>query len=102
MTTTFIDFQPSPITPFSFQAVLDGTTYNCTVPYNNFGQRYYVVCQDNAGKLIFSRPMVGSPIGYDISICAGYFTSTLVFRAPNSQFEISDVPNSNANFGVVP
>ena len=77
--TTFL-FQPSNTTPFQFQPTLDGNIYNCVVTWNLFGQRYYLNCMDLSGNLIFCVAMVGSPPDRDISLTAGYFTSTLVFR----------------------
>ncbi|HET8689618.1 MAG TPA: hypothetical protein VFM18_23655, partial [Methanosarcina sp.] len=97
---TYVDFQPSDIAPFQFQAILDGTTYNIVLTYNFFGQRYYINIYTTQGALIVSKPLVGSPTGYDISMTAGYFTSTLVFRTQNNQFEISDTPISYPSFGV--
>ena len=88
--TTYIDFVQSNLTPFQFQPTLDGTTYVCTVTWNIFGQRFYLLCQTVAGDVIFNQALVGSPLGYDINLAGGYFTtSTLVFRQSTQQFEIS-------------
>lgn len=86
--TTYL-FQPSNTTPFQFQPTLDGNIYTCLVKWNLFGQRYYLECSDLSGNLIFSVAMVGSPANYDISLTAGYFTSTLVFRQADQTFVVT-------------
>jgi hypothetical protein len=86
--TTFA-FTPSNTTPFQFQPTLDGDIYNCLVKWGLFGQRWYLVCSDLSGNPIFTVAMVGSPPGYDISLTAGYFTSTIVFRQADQIFEVS-------------
>ena len=88
--TTYIDFVQSSVTPFQFQPTLDGATYICTVTWNIFGQRYYLLCQKVTGELVFNQALVGSPLDYDINLVGAYFsTSKLVFRNPTQQFEIS-------------
>lgn len=86
--TTF-PFIPSNNTPFQFQPTLDNNPYTCVVTWNLFGQRYYLNCLDLSGNLIFCKAMVGSPPNYDISLTAGYFASTLVFRAADQTFEVN-------------
>jgi len=83
------DFQPSSKAPFQFQPTLDGSVYTVIVTWNLAGQRYYVNVYSLDGTLIVAIPMIGSPLGYDISLVAGYFTSTLVFREASQQFEVS-------------
>lgn len=68
--TTFFDFRPSTQSVFQFQPTLDGDTYNCTVTWNLFGQRYYVNCFSLDGTLIFSLPIIGSPGGKNIETCS--------------------------------
>jgi hypothetical protein len=92
--TDYVNFQPTDTGPFQFQATLDGTQYNIVVTYNVYGQRYYVNIYSTQGTLIVARPMVGSPTEYDISLTKGYFTSTLVYRTSNQQFEISATPRT--------
>jgi hypothetical protein len=87
--TTYIDFAPSAYTPFQFQATLDGQVYNVVVPWNNWSPRYYLQINNLTGSNALTIPMVGSPLGFDISLTAGFFNSTLIFRSPNNQFEIS-------------
>lgn len=102
MTITYIQFQPSDSAPFQFTATLDAVQYNVAVTYNIAGQRYYINIYDQQGALIVCKPMVSSPPGYDISLTAGYFTSTMVYRGVNQQIEISDVPVTYPSFGVLP
>jgi hypothetical protein len=87
--TTFVNFVPSNTQPFQFQAILDGGAYTVVVRWNLFGQRYYLDISDINGELVLSIPMVGSPVGYDISLVDGYFESTLIWRVGAGQFEIS-------------
>jgi hypothetical protein len=102
MAIQYTDFQPNNTSPFQFQVILDGSQFNVVVTWNIFGQRYYVNIYTMQGVLVVSRPMVGSPYGFDISLFAGYFISTLVYRADNKQFEISDQPISYPDFGKQP
>lgn len=83
-----ITFQPSATAPFEFQPTFDGQQYTCYVKWNVAGQRYYVECYSLTGVLIFNVPLIGSPNGYDISMTGGYFTTKLVYRANNGQFEV--------------
>lgn len=87
--TTYTAFQPSPLTPFTFQPVLDGQSYNLTVTWLLGGNRYYVNLYDQSGDWIFTLPLIGSPPDYNISLTAGYFTTSLVYRAETGNFEIS-------------
>lgn len=86
---TFVAFAPTPQAPFEFQATLDGSVYTVVVTWNIFGRRYYVNVYALDQTLIVALPMIGSPDDYDISLVAGYFASTLVFRQANAQFEIN-------------
>lgn len=61
--TTIIPVQFSQLQVPQFQVTLDGASYNLSMPYNLYGQRYYVNCSDLQGNLIFSLPLVGSPPG---------------------------------------
>ena len=87
--TTIVIFSPSTTQAFSFGLTLDGQLYNAMVTWNVHGERYYLNIYDNYTQLILSRPLIGSPLNYDINLIKGYFTSTLVFRQPTQQFEIS-------------
>lgn len=87
--TTVTAFSPSPLGPFQFQPTLDGVEYNAIVTWNTYAQRWYVNVYDQSGTLIVAIARVGSPPGFDISLVAGYFASTLVFRQATQTFEVS-------------
>lgn len=91
--TTYIDFVPSQVQPFQFQATLDGTVYTVLVTWNVFrqGQQgYYITISTLGNMLVGCIACVGSPLNYDISLSAPFgFTSTLVYRTQNNQFEIN-------------
>ncbi len=87
--STYIDFVQPSGAPFSWQQTLDGNLYTISVPWNLYGQRYYVLVQDQSGNVVVNLPRIGSPLTYDINLLAGYFvTSTLVWRENNDQFEV--------------
>lgn len=86
---TIVQFTPSATSAFQFQATLDGGSYTIIVTWNVYAQRYYVNIYDNYNSLIVTLPLIGSPSEYSISMTAGYFTSTLVYRTANQQFEIT-------------
>ena len=87
--TTYYDFIPNAATPFQFQPTLDGQVYTAIVTWNLFGQRWYLNLFDLAGNRILTIAMVGSPLDYDISLVAGLFASTLVYRVQNRQIEVN-------------
>jgi hypothetical protein len=87
--TTYIDFAPSTTSNFQFNATLDGQTYTVTVTWNVFGARYYVNITQVDGTLVLAIPLIESPDSYDISMVAGYFASTLVYRESTGQFEVN-------------
>ena len=88
--TTFTQFTPPPASLFAFQPTLDGAVYSATVVWNLAGQRWYLQLTDLSGNLIVLLPLIGSPIGSDINLVAGYFqTSTLVYREDTGNFEVS-------------
>ena len=64
--TSYFELTTPTTQAFSFRPVLDDTTYNVTVPWSLFGQRYYVTCQTLSGDLVFNVPLIGSPSGQDI------------------------------------
>lgn len=63
---TAYPFVPSASTPFQFQPVLDGATYNVVVTWNVFGQRWYVNAFDLAGNRIVTIPVIASPSTIDL------------------------------------
>lgn len=64
--TQIFPFVPSSVTPFSFSPVLDGATYNATVPWGLFGARYYLNLVALDGTLIWYGAIVGSGSGISI------------------------------------
>lgn len=86
---TLIQFAPSPLAAFQFLAVLDGQTYTCTVTWNVFGQRWYLTIETQDGTRVVTEALIGSPPDFDISLTAGYFASTMVFRQATQVFEIA-------------
>jgi hypothetical protein len=81
-------FTPSYQSVYSFNCELDGKNYIVNVPYNVYRENYYINIVDTFNNLVLSRPLVGSPLNYDINLLPNTFTSTLVFRQPTQQFEI--------------
>lgn len=59
-------FQPNGQAPFQFQPILDGQSYNATVTWNIFGQRWYLNLFNGAGTRIFTRALIGSVTGINI------------------------------------
>jgi hypothetical protein len=86
--TALVQFAPSPLAPFQFQAVLDGSIYNCTVTWALFGARWFLNIYGQDGILIVSLPNIGSPPDYDFSLTAGYFQTKIVFREAVQIYEI--------------
>lgn len=74
---------------FEFEADLDGDLHNVIVTWSIYGERYYVNVFSLTNVRILTIPLIGSPDDYDISLVAGYFNSTLVYRESSRQFEIS-------------
>ncbi len=86
---TITPFAPPLNQPFQFQPTLDGETYTGIIPWNVYGQRWYLDIVTLAGRLICSVAIVGSPDGYDINLVKGYFTSSaVVYRASTNSFEV--------------
>lgn len=89
--TVITPFNPSPNANFQFQASLDGNTYNVILTWNVYAQRYYVNIYDLTGVEILSRPLVASPDEANISLTAGYFETTMIYRGSQATFEIPGI-----------
>lgn len=90
--TTYVSFTPAPSASPPFQTVLtlDSASVVATVTWNIAGQRYYLTLTDQAGNLLWSGAMVGSPLGTNIYLAPGIFTaSTILYRADTGNFEIT-------------
>lgn len=82
--TSYYPFAPSVNVKFQFQAVLDGQTYNIQVPWNTFGQGWYIYVYDLSNNLIVTRRVVGSPVGVNIeSVSWSHGFVTLVTSIPH-------------------
>jgi hypothetical protein len=88
--TTIVAYTPSPITPFRFGLTLDGQAYVATVVWGLFGRRLYLNLNDTSGVLIFSRPVLGSPIGVAIQEISWYLGIATVVTAEPHGFAITD------------
>lgn len=76
--------------PFQVQVTLDNTPYALTAMWNFAAQRWYASIVNAAGGIAWYGALVGSPIGYDIPLAPGIFsTSTLIFREDTGNFEIT-------------
>lgn len=90
--TTLIQFNPNNLSspPFSTSLTLDGTPYVGNVTWNIYGQRWYLSIVDQSGSVKWSGAMVGSPLGYDIYLAPGIFTSsTILFREDTGNIEVN-------------
>ncbi|KDR41539.1 hypothetical protein BG61_16715 [Caballeronia glathei] len=88
---TLIPFTPNNLSspPFSTQLTLDGGSFVGNVTWNIAGQRWYLSILDSSGTMFWSGAMVGSPLGFDIFLAPGVFSSsTILFRADTGNFEI--------------
>ena len=83
--TTFVDFTPSRVAAFQFQAQLDGANYNVVVTWSLFGRRYYINVYALDGTLVLSTPMVGSPAGVQLErLSWAHGQATAVASVPHS------------------
>jgi len=86
---TIVQFNPSTTANFQFNATLDNVNYNIVITYIAYRENYYFNIYDANRNRVVSRPLIGSPLNYDINLVEGYFkTNKLVFREPTQQFEI--------------
>lgn len=76
--TTVIAFAPSPLTPFEFQATLDGQVCTVRITSNLFGQRWYINVKRLDGTLILARALVGSPAAKQLALLMWNATRGLV------------------------
>jgi hypothetical protein len=58
------------------------------VTWNLYAQRWYLTLTDQAGNLLWSGAMVGSPLTSAIYLAPGVFSaSTILYRADTGNFE---------------
>lgn len=90
--TTLIPFTPNNSTspPFSAPVTLDSASYMGSATWNISGQRWYLSITDQGGNNIWSGAMVGSPLGYDILLAPGVFSSsTILYREDTGNIEVT-------------
>lgn len=88
--TTLIAFQPNNTSnpPFQANFTLDGKSLTGSAWWNIAGQRWYLTLTNQSGTNIWTGPVIGSPLGNDIPLAPGIFTtSTLVYREDTGNFE---------------
>lgn len=90
MATTYIPYEQQQDEPFKFRARLNGADYFCTVLFNFFASRLYLQIEDASGRLRSFKPMIGSPVGYDINLALTLAPGKIVYRAGVNQFEVID------------
>lgn len=89
--TTYVPFRPTPSAPFKFSAVLDGDTYDVTVTWNLFGQRWYVNVYQLDGTLVVAIPRIGSEHSQQLTALS-WGTLTNVGLATGSALGSINVP----------
>ncbi len=65
--TTLYQFKPTVTRPYEFIPTLDDQGYAARVVWNLFGARYYIELRALNGLLVFSLPLIGSPIGFEVN-----------------------------------
>lgn len=89
---TTIPFSPSPTQapPFQVNVTLDNVAYSLTAMWNFASQRWYASLVDASGNVAWYGAMIGSPLGYDIPLAPGVFTtSQILYREDSGNFEIT-------------
>ena len=89
---TTIPFAPSPTLAPPFQTVvtLDSAPYSLAAAWNFAAQRWYASLTDSSGNVAWYGALIGSPLGYDIPLAPGIFTtSTILYREDTGNFEIT-------------
>jgi hypothetical protein len=99
--TTYTQFTPSLTQVFSFRPTLDGTTYNITIPWSLFGQRYYVTCRTLGGALVFSLPLIGSPAGINVQGATWEQSTATITAATPHGFKVGSIINLTI-YGMAP
>ena len=90
--TTFVVFLPniSASPPFQNVFTLDSASVLGTVTWSLAGQRWYLTLTDQAGNILWSGAMVGSPLGANIYLAPDVFSiSTILYRADTGNFEVT-------------
>jgi hypothetical protein len=89
MTTALYPFSGNEQKSMVFSPLLDGKIYDCQMKWNIYSQRWYLNITDNSGNRKLTMPVVASPVGFDINLLVGAFSTTkMVWRAVNGQIEV--------------
>lgn len=89
MSVTLYPFTGNEQQSMMFSPMLDGRIYDCQLKWNIAAQRWYLNITDNSGKRKLTIPVVASPVGYDINLLVGAFTTTkMVWRYSDGQIEV--------------
>lgn len=73
----------------TFSPMLDGRIHDCQIKWNMAAQRWYLNITDNSAKRKLTIPLIASPIGYDINLLVGAFSTTkMVWRCAIGQIEV--------------
>lgn len=88
---TLIPFTPSndSAPPFSAQITVAEGLIILTAAWNIAGQRWYIAIKNDGGETLLYRPLIGSPMGYDINLISTISQSSLVYREDNQTFEVT-------------
>lgn len=104
--STFVDFTPSQQAPFQFQPSLaNGQQYSVSVPWNEFGQRYYINVTDLSGNLILARAL--SPSGPTLKVSLAWddgvatAATTVPHNVPLASVVNVRISQSNSGFDAV-
>lgn len=77
---------------YALGSTIDLTLVGCAPDVFNGLFRCLITAEDQFSYPLAANPGIATALGqvnYDINIAAGYFNSTLIWREPNQQFEVS-------------
>lgn len=76
--------------PFSYVFTLDTKSYTGSIAWNLMAQRWYFTLVDSNSNVTWYGALVGSPIGTNIYLAPGIFTtSTILYREDTGNFEVT-------------
>jgi hypothetical protein len=82
---TVYQLVPSTAKSQTFSPTFDGNTYNCSILWNLFAQRYYIYCTDQYNNVVFNIPLIQS--------IPGFALSTLVWNSASLLTTVTTVNN---------
>ncbi|GBQ07503.1 hypothetical protein [Saccharibacter floricola] len=87
---TLIPFTPSndSAPPFSAQITVAEGLIILRAAWNMAGQRWYIAIKNDGGETLLFRPLIGSPMNFDINLIRSISTSSLVYREDNQTLEV--------------